>query len=37
VNAERLHAIVEALKAEISETGYPDLLDQLVEGLKKHR
>lgn len=34
MNAERLHAIVEALKAETGETGYPDLLDQLVEGLK---
>jgi hypothetical protein len=35
VNAERLHAIVEALKAEIEETQYPSLLDQLVEGLRE--
>lgn len=34
VNAERLHAIIEALKAEVSETSYPELLDQLVEGLR---
>jgi hypothetical protein len=35
VNAERFHAIVEALKAEINETQYPSLLDQLVEGLRE--
>ncbi|HEX9966586.1 MAG TPA: hypothetical protein VGB06_01440 [Solirubrobacterales bacterium] len=34
MNAERLHAIVESLKAEVAETNYPQLLDQLVEGLK---
>lgn len=35
MNAERLHAIVEALKAEISETQYPNLLDLLVDGLRE--
>ncbi len=35
MNAERFHAIVEALKAEINETQYPNLLDQLVEGLRE--
>lgn len=35
MNVERLHAIVEALKAEISDTNYPELLDQLVNGLRE--
>lgn len=35
MNAERFHAIVEALKAEIGETNYPELLDQLVTGLRE--
>ncbi len=34
MNAERLHAIVDALRAEISKTSYPDLLEQLVSGLR---
>jgi hypothetical protein len=34
VNAERLHAIAEVLRAEIRETNYPALLDALVEGLR---
>ena len=33
MSAERLHAIVNALRAEITETKYPNHLEQLVEGL----
>jgi hypothetical protein len=35
VNAERLHAIVNALRAEITKTQYPKYLEQLVEGLNE--
>lgn len=35
MNAERLHAIAEELKAEVKETNYPALLDQLVAGLRE--
>ena len=35
MNAERLHAIVNALRAEIDKTQYPEDLEQLVEGLQE--
>lgn len=35
MNAERLHAIVNALRAEIKKTAYPESLKQLVEGLQE--
>lgn len=34
MNAERLHAIVEALRDEVAQTSYPEHLEQLVAGLR---
>lgn len=34
MNAERLHAIVDALRDEIAQTSYPEYLEQLVSGLR---
>lgn len=34
MNAERLHAIVEALRDEVTQTNYPEYLEQLVSGLR---
>lgn len=34
MNAERLHAIVEALREEVAQTSYPEHLEQLVSGLR---
>jgi hypothetical protein len=35
MNAERLHAIIEALKDEVEQTNYPEFLEQLVSGLRE--